>query len=122
MIRRPCLLSGGRGPSIEPILNELRFWTWGPVLAALLLARGGATTVLLRAVQLRALPHGLAWAFGFHREENGEGEITHGRALGIALAGTGAMGGVFGVAAAVAAGGPGALFWIWIGGLLAMAT
>lgn len=108
--------------TIEPILTDLRGWVWGPALGLLLLGTGLSLWILLRGLPARGLAHALSWALGGRREEGGEGDVTHGQALAIALSATAGAGGIVGVTVALSAGGPGALLWIWTGCLLAMAT
>jgi AGCS family alanine or glycine:cation symporter len=58
----------------------------------------------------------------FTKEENGKGDITHFQALMTALAATVGIGNIVGVATAITFGGPGAVFWMWVTGLVGMAT
>lgn len=93
---------------------------WGPWLLVLLLGTGCWLTVRLRGIQFRSLAYALRLAFASERE--GEGDISHFGALMTALAATVGMGNIAGVATAVALGGPGAIFWMWLTGLVGMAT
>jgi AGCS family alanine or glycine:cation symporter len=95
---------------------------WGVPMLALLLGTGAYLTWLLRGLQLRQLGHSLWLAFVKRRERGAEGDIPHFQALMTALAATVGVGNIAGVATAIAAGGPGALFWMWITGLVGMAT
>lgn len=95
---------------------------WSYPLAILLLGTGIWLTITLRGVQFRHLGHALRLLFKKHNEKNEEGDISHFRALMTALAATVGTGNIVGVATAIAIGGPGALFWMWITGLLGMAT
>jgi AGCS family alanine or glycine:cation symporter len=103
-------------------LDELSGWVWGWPLLALLVGTGIYLTVLLRGLQFRQLAHSLWLAFFKRREEGAEGDISHFQALMTALAATVGTGNIAGVATAIAVGGPGALFWMWITGLVGMAT
>ncbi len=76
----------------------------------------------MRGLQFRRLGHALWLAFVKRREPDGEGDISHFAALMTALAATVGTGNIVGVATAIGAGGPGALFWMWVAGLLGMAT
>jgi len=78
--------------------------------------------VLLKGIQFRQLSSALWLAFVRRNEDDGEGDVSHFGALMTALAGTVGVGNIVGVATAIGAGGPGALFWMWIAGLLGMAT
>lgn len=104
------------------ILTEVQSVVWGPPLILLLLLTGLHFTVLLRGLQIRRLGRALWLAFVRRREAGGEGEISHYQALMTALAATVGTGNIVGVATAIGAGGPGALFWMWVSGLLGMAT
>ncbi len=79
-------------------------------------------TVSLRLIQLRALPHAIALLLGRYDKEGEEGNISHFQALAAALSGTIGIGNIAGVAIAIAVGGPGAVLWMWVTGLLGMAT
>lgn len=97
-------------------------WVWGIPLLILLVGTGFYLTFLLRGLQFRELGHSLYLALVQRKEEGGEGDISHFQALMTALAATVGTGNIAGVAAAIAVGGPGALFWMWITGLVGMAT
>lgn len=105
-------------------INELiiRFdnWLWGIPLILLILGCGIILTVRLRGVQFRKL--GTALKYMIQNEEEIEGDVTSFGALCIALSATIGTGNIVGVATAIAAGGPGALFWMEIAALLGMAT
>jgi alanine or glycine:cation symporter, AGCS family len=93
---------------------------WGPWLLILLLGAGGWLTFRLGGIQFRNLFYALRLTFS--KERKGEGDISHFGALMTALAATVGMGNIAGVSTAVALGGPGAIFWMWITGLVGMAT
>lgn len=101
-------------------LAEFASLMWGPWLLALLLGTGCWLTVRLRGIQIRLLFYSLRLTFS--RERGGEGDISHFGALSTALAATVGTGNIAGVSAAVALGGPGAIFWMWLTGLVGMAT
>jgi AGCS family alanine or glycine:cation symporter len=88
----------------------------------LLIGTGAWFTFLLRGLQFRLLPHALWLAFIKRREATGEGDISHFQALMTALAATVGTGNIVGVATAIAIGGPGAVFWLWLTGLVGMVT
>ncbi len=90
-------------------------------LIVLLLGTGIYLTVILKGLQFRTLIPSLYLAF-VKRHEEGEGDISHFQALMTALSATVGVGNIAGVATAIAVGGPGAMFWMWITGLLGMAT
>ena len=109
--------------AIEQFLSQASSFVWGPLfLVPLLLFTGLYLTVRLRGLQFRQLPHALWLGLVVRREPDAEGDITHFQALMTALAATVGTGNIVGVATAIAAGGPGALFWMWMTGLVGMAT
>lgn len=107
---------------MEQTFNEIRDLIWGVPLIALLVGTGLYLTFLLKGLQFRKLYHSLWLAFIKRKEEKSEGDISHFQALMTALAATVGTGNIAGVATAIAIGGPGALFWMWITGLFGMAT
>lgn len=92
------------------------------ILVPLLLGTGVFLTLKVRGLQFRQLGPSLHYALIRRRERTEQGDISHYRALMAALSGTVGTGNVGGVATAIALGGPGALFWMWITALLGMAT
>lgn len=98
-------------------------FVWGPfLLIPLLLLTGLYLTIRLRGIQFTRLWHSLWLALVVRKEAEAEGDISHFQALMTALAATVGTGNIVGVATAIAAGGPGALFWMWMTGLVGMAT
>jgi AGCS family alanine or glycine:cation symporter len=95
---------------------------WGPWLLVLLL--GGGTFFLLysRLVPLRYLPPAWDLLRGRYDDQLAPGDVTHFQALSSALAGTIGMGNIGGVALAIAVGGPGAVFWMWMSAIVGVAT
>ena len=108
---------------LEQWMNVLSGWVWGPPLMILLVGTGLYLTLALKGLQFRKLMYAL-WLALIKRKEEGDepGDITHFQALMTALSATVGTGNIAGVATAIAAGGPGALFWMWITGLVGMAT
>lgn len=108
---------------ILEILTTIRDFIWGLPLLILLVGTGIFLTFRLRGLQVRGLAHSLYLAFIKRKEDDAEeGDISHFQALMTALAATVGTGNIAGVATAIVAGGPGALFWMWITGLFGMAT
>ena len=101
-------------------LAEFASLMWGPWLLFLLLGTGCWLTICLKGIQVRQLFYSLRLTFS--KERGGEGDISHFGALSTALAATVGTGNIAGVSAAVALGGPGAIFWMWVTGLVGMAT
>jgi AGCS family alanine or glycine:cation symporter len=92
-------------------------------LLVLLVGTGIFLTIRLKGLQLRGLVYSLYLAFIQRKEDDKEaGDISHFQALMTALAATVGTGNIAGVATAIVAGGPGALFWMWVTGLFGMAT
>ncbi|NIP99035.1 MAG: sodium:alanine symporter family protein, partial [Nitrospinaceae bacterium] len=105
---------------LNRFFETLSGWVWGPWLLALLLGTGVVLTVRLRGLQFRLL--GYALRLAMTKERRGHGDISHLGALMTALASTIGVGNIAGVSTAVALGGPGAVFWMWITALFGMAT
>ncbi|HAX46743.1 MAG TPA: sodium:alanine symporter family protein [Nitrospina sp.] len=93
---------------------------WGPWLLILLLGAGLWLTFRLGGIQFRNLFY--AFRLTFSKERSGKGDISHFGSLMTAMAATVGMGNIAGVSTAVALGGPGAIFWMWMTGLVGMAT
>lgn len=106
--------------TINDILVNIDNFVWGIPLMVLILAGGILLTVRLGVVQFRKLPLALKWMV--KNEEGGEGEISSFSALCTALSATIGTGNIVGVATAVGAGGPGALFWMIVAAFFGMAT
>lgn len=101
-------------------LLNLNSLIWGAPMILLILGIGILLTVGCRMIQLRKLP--LALKYMVNNEEGGEGDVTSFQALCTALSATIGTGNIVGVATAIVAGGPGALFWLELAGLFGMAT
>ena len=93
---------------------------WGPWLLVLLLGTGFWLTIRLRGIQFRSLFYALRLTFS--KERQGQGDLSHFSSLMTALAATVGIGNIAGVSTAIALGGPGAIFWMWVTGLVGMAT
>ncbi len=106
--------------AVEALVATLSGWVWGPPMLALLVGTGIYLTVLLKGLQFRVLP--LAFRLIFHKDHHHEGDISHFAALMTALAATVGIGNIVGVATAITLGGPGAVFWMWMTGLVGMVT
>ena len=106
--------------ALESFVSTIAGWVWGPPMLILLVGTGLYLTILLKGLQFRVLPHALKLIF--HKELSGNGDISHFAALMTALAATVGIGNIVGVAAAITLGGPGAVFWMWMTGLVGMAT
>lgn len=105
---------------LEQVLGRIDDIVWGPILLVLLVGTGIMLTVRLKGLQLTKLPKAIQLIF--HSENKGSGDISSFSALCTALSATIGTGNIVGVATAIGAGGPGALFWMWIAALFGMAT
>ncbi|GAE26493.1 sodium/glycine symporter GlyP [Halalkalibacter wakoensis JCM 9140] len=109
---------------ILEILGKINNVLWGPPSLILLFGTGLFLTFALKGLQFRRLIY--AFKIGFGKEDAkdaaAEGDVSHFKALMTALAATIGNGNIAGVATAITLGGPGAIFWMWIVGLLGMAT
>ncbi|MCZ9310196.1 sodium:alanine symporter family protein [Corynebacterium sp. c6VSa_13] len=112
--------------SIEKLTDFLASITavvWGPfLLIPLLLGTGLYLTIRLGGLQFRALIRGLKHVFTSEDHADINGDISNYQALTTALAATVGVGNIVGVATALSIGGPGSLLWIWITGLVGMAS
>ena len=115
-------------PTLRPMqrLNEIvsnfAKVTWGLPLVILLIGGGLYLLILSRFTAFRYLYHAVELVRGKHKEIDAEGEISHFQALSTALSSTIGMGNIAGVAVAISIGGPGAIFWMWVSGIIGMST
>jgi AGCS family alanine or glycine:cation symporter len=104
-------------------LEMIDGWVWGPVMLTLLVGTGLLLTIMLKGLQFRKLGYSLYLALIKRKDDDAEdGDISNFEALMTALSATVGTGNIAGVATAIAVGGPGALFWMWVTGLVGMAT
>lgn len=109
--------------TIESVLNTISSFIWGPwLLIPLLLGTGLYLTIRLGGIQFLKLGAGLRLGLLRRKDEGSDGDISQFQALTTALAATVGTGNIVGVATAIGIGGPGALFWMWVTGLLGMAS
>ena len=106
--------------AFNELLVKIDDFVWGVPLMVLIMAGGLLLTARLGLLQVRRLP--LALKFMVKNEDDGHGEVTSFGALCTALSATIGTGNIVGVATAIAAGGPGALFWMEVAAFLGMAT
>ncbi len=102
------------------ILNSIDSFVWGPPLLILLVGTGIWLTFRLKLLQIFSL--GEAMRLIFSAKNDGSGDVNSFKALCTALAATVGTGNIVGVATAVKAGGPGALFWMWVAAFFGMVT
>ena len=106
------------------IIEKFTTFLWDNMIAYMLIAVGILYTLRLRLPQILRLPSIFKEAFGdlFKKGEKKEGEVSSFQALATAVASQVGTGNIGGVASAIMMGGPGAVFWMWISGLLGMST
>lgn len=91
-------------------------------LVILLIGGGLYLLLLTRFLPFKYLKHAIQVTLGKYDNKNDAGEISHFQALTTALSATIGMGNIAGVAVAISIGGPGAIFWMWISGIVGMCT
>ncbi len=107
---------------MEALIAQLNAIAWGPAMLVLLGGTGIYLTVRLGFLQFRKLGYGFRQLWRGRAPSDAEGDISAFNALMTAMAATIGTGNIAGVATAIAAGGPGALFWMWCIALIGMAT
>ena len=106
------------------IINKLNGIAWGPWMLILMVGTGIFLTWKLGFLQFLKFGYAMKNTLGkiFSKQSAGSGEITPFQAVSTALAATVGTGNIAGVTGAIALGGPGAVFWMWISALFGMAT
>ena len=107
---------------MEEFLVSAANFIWGTPLLILLLGGGIYFTVYSRLLPFKYFIHAINVLRGKYDESEGAGEISHFAALSSHLAATVGMGNISGVAVAIAAGGPGAIFWMWVSAIFGITT
>ncbi|MBP3338507.1 MAG: alanine:cation symporter family protein [Lachnospiraceae bacterium] len=105
---------------INAFLSSVNDVVWGIPLIVLILFTGLLLTIRLKGLQFTKFVLGVKYMF--RKDETGEGEVSSFGALCTALSATIGTGNIVGVATAIVAGGPGALFWMWVAALVGTAT
>ena len=97
---------------------------WGPWMLVLLLGTGVFLSIRVGFIQFRKFGYAMKNTIGkvFHKQSAGNGEVTPFQAVTTALAATVGTGNIAGVTGAIAIGGPGAVFWMWVSALFGMVT
>lgn len=108
--------------TLTELLKALADILWGPAMILLLVGTGLYLTIRLRAVQVLRFGHSIRCISGKYDRPQEQGDVTHFQALAAALSATIGTGNIAGVATAIAFGGPGAIFWMWITAVVGMAT
>ena len=107
---------------LEGYAQRFESLVWGTPLVLLLLGGGLFFLFYSRALPYRHFGHAVGIMLGRHDTPQEPGELSHGQALAAALSGTMGLGNIAGVALAIVAGGPGAVFWMWVSALVGVAT
>ncbi len=108
--------------SVNKLVAEFASFVWGMPLLILLIGGGLYLLFVSRFIPFRYLGHALKVLKGKYDDPNDPGQINHFEALTTALSSTIGMGNVAGVAVAITLGGPGAIFWMWVSGIIGMST
>ncbi len=108
--------------SLHSLLSSINGYVWGPFTLILLAGTGLYLTIGLGFMPIRKLGYGFRLLWRGRKSDQSEGDITTFNALMTALSATVGTGNIVGVAGAIAIGGPGAVFWMWIIALVGMAT
>ncbi|SMD06872.1 alanine or glycine:cation symporter, AGCS family [Desulfocicer vacuolatum DSM 3385] len=108
--------------TLASILAQVNSFVWGPPLLILLVGTGVYLTLSLGLIQVVRLPLALKYVFSKQDDNGLKGDVSSFAALCTALSATIGTGNIVGVATAVKAGGPGAIFWMWVAAFFGMAT
>ncbi|MGB3368308.1 MAG: sodium:alanine symporter family protein [Acidaminobacteraceae bacterium] len=104
----------------EPLIKNIGLFVWGPVMIILLFTTGLILTIGTKAIQFRKLHLSIKQLFS--KDYSGDGDISPFQAVMTSLASTVGTGNIAGVASAIASGGPGAVFWMWVTAAIGGAT
>ncbi len=102
------------------LLGTIDGFVWGLPTIILLVGTGVFISLLMKFIQFRHFIYGWKLISGKYDDPNDEGEVTHFQALSTALSATIGTGNIAGVGTAIAIGGPGAVFWMWITAIFGM--
>ncbi len=106
---------------MQEILGKINDVVWGPVTIILLVGTGIIITTIVKGIQFRQFHYAWKLISGKFDNPDDKGEVTHFQALSAALSATIGTGNIAGVGLAIAVGGPGAVFWMWITAVFGMA-
>ncbi|ELR72410.1 Sodium/alanine symporter [Fulvivirga imtechensis AK7] len=107
---------------LENLIINFANWIWGMPLLFLLMGGGLFFIIYSRFIPFKYFFHAINVLRGKYDNPDDPGQINHFEALSTALAATVGMGNISGVAVAIAVGGPGAIFWMWVSAFVGMAT
>lgn len=102
------------------LLSDINGFLWGPITIILLVGTGIFISFFLKLIQFRYFTYAWKLISGKFDNPDDEGEVTHFQALSTALSATIGTGNIAGVGTAIALGGPGAIFWMWITAVFGM--
>ena len=108
--------------SIDKIISEISSFVWGYPLLVILIGGGLYLLIISKFIPFKYFFHAIDIIRGKYDDKKSDGEISHFQALTTALSATVGMGNIAGVAVAISIGGPGAIFWMWISGIIGMST
>jgi len=108
--------------TINKIVSEFASFVWGLPLLFLIVGGGIYFLILSKFIPFRYFGHAVKVLRGKYDDPNDPGQINHFEALMTALSATVGMGNIAGVAVAISIGGPGAVFWMWVSGIIGMCT
>ena len=110
--------------TFSDIVGKVNDFAWGPIMLILLVGTGVYLSVRVGFIQFGKFGYAMKNTLGkiFQKNEAGKGEVTPLQAVTTALAGTVGTGNIAGVTGAIIAGGPGAVFWMWVSALFGMVT
>ncbi len=106
--------------NMDQFLSTVSGFVWGPVTIILLVGTGVLVALITKAIQLRKFAYAWKLISGKFDNPDDDGEITHFQALSAALSATIGTGNIAGVGTAIALGGPGAVFWMWVTAVFGM--
>ncbi|MFT6632839.1 MAG: AGCS family alanine or glycine:cation symporter [Bacteriovoracaceae bacterium] len=107
---------------LEILTGQFVGMVWGLPLVGLLVGAGIVFSIYFGFPQIFMFKHAIEIVSGKYDKPEDKGEISHFQALTTALSATVGLGNIAGVAVAVAVGGPGAVFWLWVAGFIGMTT
>lgn len=106
---------------MQELIDQISGIVWGPVTIILLVGTGIFVTLIVKAIQVRKFFYSWGLISGKYDNPEDKGEVTHFQALSAALSATIGTGNIAGVGTAIALGGPGAVFWMWVTAVFGMA-
>ena len=106
----------------DKIISEISSFVWGYPLLFILIGGGVYLLFVSKFLPFKYFFHAIDIVRGKFNDKKSDGEISHFQALTTALSATVGMGNIAGVAVAISIGGPGAIFWMWVSGIIGMST